>query len=612
MKYLLASFFTMIAYLTFAQSFTESPQFTHYLDNSMRQSSISILGNLPYDGIGKNILIAEMPNSITSSYGVSQISSGLYNNLFGNIVGGTITPGHPLEFKIQGSQQGEWNGRLTSRLESKKMAFTTIADGYRFQRGLDKNNDNFLDISNKDRLILSQGISYTGKRFNSNLSAYYININNAGGQTDFEKETDYMTTNSYGTGQEVENIGFHWNSSIYLDKNTSNKKKFLKLQVNGIQHQQDNFYGLRRLKGEEQFLDSRLFYSRRRPFGNTQIGIAHRYQNIHQEAFRQTDELLNQDISINRLSVFGARSSYFNNRNQIKTFVRIDYEDGKIEAFPRFQIDFNLSPKRYNYYNRNQWGHLSFFVAREKRLALHVFENEHYLNSYRTFDWQTFDEKYDKGWTTGVAYKSKAFNFEFPGTWIQSSIPVSKIVWKTVMLQDYTKAIFYDAPDTSRARLQFDRSDNPRFQHLLEIATGLNFERLIGRVLLRWNMPKVDSRYLVPRTSMVLQAGYKATFGVGSSLTWYHQGKQYLNDGTLSPRNNRWDWRFSVELNQFWQNYFTDNSTFYFGFNNMGNRRQADLVTNPETPFDADFDASQVWGNTVGSQFYFGYKFRAF
>jgi hypothetical protein len=602
----------VLTFAVFSQSMTESPQFKHYLDNTLRKSTVSILGQLPYDGIGKDFLISEMPNTITTGYLVQQISNGLYQPLYGNVSANQIGAGFPMELKIQGSRHGEWNGRLRSNLEAKKFNFQTIVDGYRYQGNLDANADGFRDLEQKDRLIASHAINYIGKKWNTNIKFHYINSESIGGVLDFDKSTDYLTQNQYGYGQEVENWGVHWNSTFNLGKSQRSKRQFIKLQVNGMQHQHNGFYGLRNLQGTEDFLESRLFYSRNRPFGNFQIGLAHRYQNIHQEAFRQITNLLDNDILINRWSVFGARHLYFGHNSQMKGFVRLDYEDGKIEAFPRFQIDFRVHPKSDWFRTRQHIGHWSFFVAREKRLALHFFENEHLLNSYRTFEWQTFDNKYDKGWTGGMAFKSKAFNFEFPGMWVESTIPASQILWRTIWLDEHTETIFNDSPDTTRARLQFERTNKLEFQHLFEIATGLNIERMIGRVLLRWNMPSNGRDYLIPRTTLVLQAGYNATFGIGTVLTWYHQGKQYLYDGTFSPRNNRWDWRFYFQLNQAWQNYFTENSTFYFGFNNMGSRRQEDTVISPENPFSSQFDATQIWGNTIGSQFYFGYKLRVF
>jgi hypothetical protein len=48
----------------------------------------------------------------------------------------------------------------------------------------------------------------------------------------------------------------------------------------------------------------------------------------------------------------------------------------------------------------------------------------------------------------------------------------------------------------------------------------------------------------------------------------------------------------------------------YIGAENLGNFQQRNLIIDAQNPFGQYFDASLVWGPTIGRMFYAGFRFK--
>lgn len=595
---------------TNAQTFINSTFQSNYIDNAARLSAIDIFGNGNYDGIGKGFFLEEMPNSVISSHFAKQVPRGIYNPLYGSL---QLIPKYanaPLEVQIQGSQQGEGQATLASSLSKKvkktNWGFNTFVDGYTYQGDLDRNKDDFLDLENRKKLIAKHQASVDIGRFSMSLSGHYVNSEMIGGSTFFDKKTDLLTNNHYGYGHEIINAGFSAASFIRLSKSDAATQRQFRLSANGLRHEEMNFYGQKALNGKEDFLNAGIAYHQNSMLSSFSIGGLYRAQNIETSFQTASNPLDSINYDIMRWSGFMSFDTYLNGRIQVESGLRVDYEQEKLEWYPRLQLMVRLGDK---YDSGDKTGYLSAFASREKRLSLGHFEYKNYLNSSRKFDFRTFEENYDRGWIAGAAYALKSLKIDIYGMSIPIYIHDTKVVWRTTILNEHTRVSITPSNNLSAGAVDFQRYENIWASSLLEFSTQVRLQRFNGIFLFRVNDIGQNDVYLVPRTAVAAAGSYRFNYGFSTSLAWFHQGRQRLDDGTKTIRNNRWDWKCSFKLDEIWSNYFSENATFLVGVNNVGDSRQQALASGLENPFGDNFDAATVWGNQVGFQFYGGLKF---
>jgi hypothetical protein len=595
---------------TNAQTFVNSTFQSNYIDNAARLSAVDVFGNGNYDGIGKGFFLEEMPNTVISSHFAKQAPRGIYNPLYGNLQLISKTANTPLEVQIQGSQQGEGQATLGSFLNKKikktHWRFNTFVDGYTYQGNLDRNDDNFLDLENRKKLIAKHQASVNVGRFSMSLAGHYVNSEMIGGSTSFDKETDLLTSNRYGYGHEITNAGFSASSSIRLSKSEAATKRQLRFRVNGLRHEEMNFYGRKGLNGKEDFLNAAVAYHQNSILSAFSIGGLYRTQNIETSFQTASNPLDSINYNIVRWSGFTSFDTYLNGRVQLKSGLRVDYEQEQLEWYPRLQLTVRLGSK---YQQNGESGYISGFVSREKRLSLGHFEYKNYLNSSRRFSFDTFEDNYDRGWVAGVAYALKTLRIEPRGMSIPIYIHDTKVVWRTTILNEHTRVHILPSTTFNPGVVNFHRNENIWTNSLLEFSTRVKLQQFNGIFLFRVNDIGQNDVYLVPRTAVAAAGSYRFNYGVSTSLAWFHQGRQRLDNNTKTIRNNRWDWKCSFDLNEIWSNYFSDNAVFLVGVNNAGDSRQQALASGVEDPFGDNFDAANVWGNQVGFQFYGGLKF---
>ncbi|MGB0861913.1 MAG: hypothetical protein ACPGXZ_03300 [Saprospiraceae bacterium] len=610
MKSTFTYIFLFISLSINAQTFINSPFQSNYIDNSARLSAIDIFGNWNYDGIGKGFFIKEMPNTFIGSHFANQVPRDIYNPLFSNLKLLNKSAGTPLELQIQGSQQGEGQARLGSawskKVKKTNWSYNTLADGYSYQGNLDRNKDDFLDLENRQKLIASHSMGVDIGRFSMSIQGHYVNSEMTGGSTAFNKETDFLTQNHYGYGHEITNAGFAANSSLRLSASDAKTYRNLRLNANGLRHNEANFYGQKTLNGQEDFLNGSLEYYQKSILSSFSIGGAYRSQAIESTFQTPVSPLDTIQYNIDRWSGFMSFDTYLNGKLQIKSGLRVDYENEQLEWFPRIQLVFRASGK---YAKDSEVGYLGIFASREKRLSLGHFEYKDYLNSSRSFGFNRFDDIYDRGWVTGAAYTVQKFQFEVPGMWVPIQFFDTKAVWRTIILEESTQAKVTPNTELGAGSVVFERNENAWATSLLELSTRVRLQRFNGTFLFRVNDIGRKDIYLVPRTTIAITGSYRFEYGVSASLGWFHQGRQRLDDGSKTIRNNRWDARCSFKLDEIWENYFSNNATFLLGVNNVGDSRQQAIASGVDNPFGDNFDAANVWGNQVGFQFYGGLRF---
>ncbi|MBK8673935.1 MAG: hypothetical protein IPN93_13455 [Bacteroidetes bacterium] len=100
-------------------------------------------------------------------------------------------------------------------------------------------------------------IDVRNEKLESQISIKYAYENRTGGQTNFNKSTDYNTLNHYGFGFETNRLEFAAKSGFFLH---GNEAQSLGIQVSGVYHNMDAFYGLHNYLGKEYNANLNLIY----------------------------------------------------------------------------------------------------------------------------------------------------------------------------------------------------------------------------------------------------------------------------------------------------------------------------------------------------------------
>ncbi len=608
MKQFLTLIFLASCLISNSQSFVDSPILTHYLHNSIQKGHVNYTPGMPYDGIGRNLLNNNLSTSFAKKYGTGYVPRGIYNALFGNLNAGLSVPNRKLKLEYQGSQQGENFGQISSRfykrIKGTTISTETIIDGYSYQKKLDENEDGFRDLPERERLMIGHKTTFSSKKLEVGLSAFYMNSESTSGDVNFDKTRDYLKDSIYGYGYDFEHFGGALDIFIPVSlKNKNNNGNFY-IKVDGTAHQQSNFYGVKQLIGEETLTNITAGYFQKNLLSKFELSATRRDHSIIQTYFKNT-----KNINIERYSLFGHYSTFWGKSNRINLAGRVDYENEKLDFYPRVQLDMLLGLKKnQGYYSgSSNASYLSFFAGREKRLSLPLIDNQQYFNSTRFFLIDTPLEIYDKGWIMGSSLTLEELEIELP--WIfdyeYAYVQNTKILWRTLALTEQTRM---NLPALNSNEIgSFDRDTELDFQYLFEFTTTFRFQRFYTTFLMRANFPNETTLFL-PMNSLMTSFRYNFNFGLSTNLTWYHIAKQNLPDGTKSGRINRWDWRNTINLEQVWSNWFTQKSTFHFGMNNISGKRKGNTYIGKNDPFSGSFDGMSVWGNTVGFQLYGGFS----
>ncbi len=590
----------------FAQSLNENAFIDFYLNNNMNESSLGVFTIRSYDGIAKVNLIKNIPSSWIHSYSLNHLPlSDRFadpNSPFGrNYIG--IIKGIKKRTTIQflSSHFGELDANLISNYKvSKKKNIQTsfLVNYHQFTNQRDKNKDNFLDLNKKKKFIGINNWIYGYKNFKSAFSIFHFRLNENGGENNFDKDVDYLTTNAYGLGQKTIHTGIAFKND-YIFKNNENQKTgslFLDTDIRITDASQ--FYGTNEYKGNENIIHVYTGYIKEFSMSDFELGLHYRSEFLK--------ETYGNAIQINRHlsapSIYAKYSTKIGYKIKIQPDIRIQLLENKLDYFPSLKLT----------YQANKQIVLSGFTGRGARYLNVLKEQNRFLFSNRNiiYDGNLLPEK---AWHYGISAKYfPRINFYFLDNYVSNfkfTFLFHHNIYQNINIVDIenpSELKFYNFNGTA-----FKTSVNGRFSFS-------PFERAKLVMMYRYDIFKtketgeLKDRYYYPRNNFMLSFNYSTRWF--DFNTQYHLiGKTttplYAYDSGYSPIKRRWDISVNIPL----QSYFSNRNkikklNIIIGADNITGKNNKKVILNSANPFGLEMDGGIREENALGGKFYGGLR----
>ena len=467
----------------------------------------------------------------------------------------------------------------------------------------DKNDDTFLDMPLQKQINIMNRWQYTDLEhgFVSFLNIRVLNDEKQTGQTNFNPDTDKLTTNAWGS--EIDTKRFEVSGKLgYV--NPEIPYHTLGLQFAFSNHDQESYFGLNTYNIKHNSLYSNVIYNSIISDSRHKIktGLSFTYDNY--------DELvLNEDFSRTERS-FGAFFEYtFDNIDDLNltTGIRIDSHNLLGEFItPRLHV-------RYTPWERSA---LRASFGRGKRSANIFAENQNMFASSRRINilnsgGSVYGLDPEIAWNYGVSFLQGFNLFERKA---DVTVDFYRTDFKNQVVVDYEnpqEVNFYNLDGSSYANsFQFELSYN-LFENF-DMKTAYKFYD----VKTQYNSGKLV-RPLTPKHRIFANASYEtnledngAQWKFDATYNWL--GKQRFSSTVTSPIQYQLpDYTPTLStLNVQVTKVFSDKFEVYLGAENITNVKQDNPIISADNPFGSNFDANFVYGPIFGSMYYAGLRFK--
>lgn len=502
-----------------------------------------------------------------------ELKEKLYVNMYGNVMGRT-----------------EINAHIGDKL-SDKWSTLLLAHGNMNQIPLDNNNDGFMDVTLKRQINLFNRWRYKGEKFRCQFGVRGLVEEKRGGEMNFNPDEDFGTTNSYGVGAEGNHLEAFYKNGILSDKRPW---RSVALFTRASYHEQTMFAGLMNYRGNESYFYSNLIYT------DIISTTEHKYAIGASYVYDDYDETFNGKNYVRTEHVPGLFGEYTYTRDKIKTILggRSDFHNlYGTQVSPKFNFKYDFSKR----------GAARFSLGRGFRVANIFVDNNSTFISQRVISIQN-NLLPEIAWNTGVSGTQKVELLERDLT-LHAEYFYTSFENQVVVDHETPGALsFYNLNGSSYSNaVQVEVAYEP--WKVFEVRTAAKFLDVKSTYAgVQKQLP------LVPNWRGMLSLGYQTlnkkwqadftTQFVGESRVPSTLGNsaENIRDEKSSPyllMNAQFTRRFRyVE--------------FYVGSENLGNYRQPDAIISADKPFDAEFDASMIWGPIFGRSFYAGVRMMFF
>jgi outer membrane receptor for ferrienterochelin and colicins len=547
-------------------------------------------------------------NSIQVTKGVGSVVNG-YESIAGQINVELKKPQESDKIYVNGYVNS--SGRTESNLiyttqASKKWATTFLVHGSVRPIEMDQNNDSFLDFPKGKQInFVNRWVYNSGNGWLGQISLKYLNDTKQGGQTGYAPEKDKFTMNRYGVEintnryEVVGKLGYQFPSKPY---------KSFGLQLNGIQHQHESYYGFNIHNADEQSLYANFIYQS--IISNT----SHKFKTGFSFLYDNYQETLGRADAAFATLDFG-RTEYVPG-----AFIEYSYDDlKKFSLIAGLRIDQHnlfgtfVIPRLHAKYNLTETTVLRASMGRGIRVANIITENSGFLASSRSLirsnqqSNQAYGFRPDDAWNYG-------FNFlqEFTIDYRPGSFSLD------YFFTDFKNQVVVDM-DRNPQQINFFGLKGKSFSHSIQAQIDYQIMRRFDvRLAYRWLDVETDyldgrlQRPLVPRDRTFINLAYKTKNNWAFDYTVTRIGEQRIPNTTSNPTE--------YQLKSFSDPYILMNAqvtkdfgakwSAYLGVENIGDFKLNNPIVAADQPFSPYFDSSMVWGPVFGQMWYAGFRYR--
>ena len=588
------------------ESFTTNPSVdVSYSDAATGARQIKLLG---LSGTYVQMLTENIPNlrgaalpyslgyvpgpwmqSIQVSKGASSVKNG-YESTTGQI---------NIEFlKPQGTDSVRANVYQDSELKTEvnldgsihlnsRLSTATLLHFENRQMDHDGNGDGFMDMPKLRQYNLMHRWAYVSPRWISQLLLRGLHDERRGGQS--AKHTTFSSASLYATAVETDRYEMQWKNGFTLnaDHNTS-----IALMLHGSWHDADYGFGYTRYDVTQKNGYAQLMFE-------TDIDVHH---NISVGASLNHD---NYDERFNPLGTLPDAASRVTRETTPGIYAQYTYKLGdRLTVMPGVRWDHSslygnfVTPRLHLKYSPSDVVTLRTSVGKGYRSPHALAENTALLASGREVIVSP-DLKQEEAWNMGLS--------------IGLNLPVAERTLELNAEYYYTDFLNQMVINFDGARgahtLSFENLDGRSYSHTLQVdATYPFWDGMSATAAFRLN--DVRCTYDGARQAKPLTSRYKGllTLSYKTPLQlWQFDVTGQLNGGGRLYDQSRYPAYFQLQA-QITREF--RNFSLYVGGENLNNYKIANPIQGAHHPWDAGFDATQVWGPVTGAMAYVGLRFK--
>lgn len=532
--------------------------------------------------------------SIQVSKGAASVKNG-YESVTGQINVEYKKPkiADPLFVNVFGSSSGRYEANAVGAVEiNESLSSALFLNYYNEERSHDKNGDTFLDMPRMQSFSAMNRWHYQTSRFVSQSGIKYVHDRRNSGQTAHTLRGDEMQM-PYAISNNTDRVELFSKNGFILD---ADRNESVALIVAGSYHDQQSAYASGRYNVYETGIYASLMYE-------SEFGRRHKLaagMNFNYDKFAQRGNVIESVASWWRdadETVGGAYAEYtWTPAEQLTVMagLRGDYSSlHRWFATPRLHIKYAPAP----------WLDLRASAGKGYRTTFVLPENNYLLASSRTLHIAR-DLRQESAWNYGL---SASFYIPAGGR----DVTVNAEWYYT----DFINQVVADM-DRDAHSVYFYNLDGRSTSNVFQIDVG--YELFRGFTLLgayRWMDVKCtyDGRTmrkpLTSRYKGLLTASYETRL-----KKWQFDLTVQFNGGGRMPSPDAGNPLWSASFPAYTQLGAQITRRFrrwsiYAGGENLTNYKQDNPVISAGNPYGPDFDATMVWGPTMGYKLYAGIRF---
>ncbi len=532
--------------------------------------------------------------SIQVSKGAASVKNG-FESLTGQINVEYKKPkiADPLFINLFTSNAGRYEGNAVGALElNDNLSTALFVNYYNEEKSHDKNGDSFLDMPKMQSFSAMNRWHYQTPKFVSQSGVKVLTDRRTSGQTDH--------TLLPGYNYDPFTINLKTNRVELFSKNgfimNQDRNESIAVIVSGSYHDQQSNYAKKIYNIYESNIYGSILYE-------SEFGKQHKLaagMNFNWDRYAQRGNVIDKYCPQWRNlheTVTGAYAEY--------TWTPVE----KLTVLAGIRADYSslhkwfVTPRLHLKYDVTSWFHLRGSVGKGYRSAFVFPENSYLLASSREFVIDSNLEQ-ESAWNYGASAL-----FTIPINDEELSISAE---W---FYTDFNNQVVIDM-DSNPHEVAFYNLDGKSTSSVYQIEASYPLFRgftLLGAY--RWMDVKctyggkVMRKPLSSRYKGLITASYETPLH-----KWQFDFTTQFNGGGRMPlvdkENPLWSNSFEsyVQLSAQITRRFRRWS-IYLGGENLTNYRQKNPIVFPENPYSNNFDATMVWGPTMGRKFYLGVRF---
>ncbi|TJZ61209.1 TonB-dependent receptor [Sphingobacterium olei] len=553
--------------------------------------------------LGLNSIAGTWIESIEISKGIGSVVNG-FENMAGQINVELKKP-HTSErtfFNAYANNMGrtDVNLNLSHKINEDWSVGLLLHDNFMYNKNMNFSNNGFRDAPVGN---LFSGVNRwhyeNGKGVIAQFGVKFLKDDRTGGEIDFNKATDKLTTNRYGLGFDNQRIeGFAKIGYVF----PQNRLRSIGLQLSASNYKQDSYFGLNTYLSEQNSGYANLIYQ-------DVVGtVNHKYK----VGTSLTYDDYAEDVN-----------SYNFDRKEIVSGVFAEYTfspSEKFDAVLGIRQDYNniygwfTTPRAVLRYSPVSGTTIRLSSGRGQRTANIFAENVSILASSRTINYAALDNgelaynlKPEVSWNTGLTFDQ---DFQLFGRESGISVELFHNNFQNQVIVDYEdpRAVsFYNLDGKS-----FSNSLQAEFRFM----PAQHFEARLAYRLLDVQTDYEAGRLQKPLTAKhrgFMNLAYNTHSGWSFDYTLNVVGQKRLPSTAANPQE--------YQLSTFSEAYLTMNAQIsktlgkaknfdvYVGGENLSNYYQKNPVLAFEEPFGNYFDTNLLWGPLTGRMFYAGIRY---